>query len=110
MEYYFVVIIGIIIVVYVIQVIRNLGILQRMVKNSEKVKDIDEVCCICLESLVQPFEEIEQLKCNHIMHVSCLSKWIMTTKNSPLSVYNEVNYQNGTINCPLCRMPLESPD
>ena len=49
-----------------------------MMKDSEKIKDINDCCSICLESLVHPFEEMETLKCGHNFHNSCITKWITT--------------------------------
>ena len=57
--------------------------------------NIDRECTICLETcklnLTNP--NCVLLKCNHVFHLDCLKKWIMS---------GQENY----IKCPLCRTNL----
>lgn len=57
--------------------------------TSEQLADLprvagpcDEQCCICLDDLRD--DECAQLPCGHILHRSCVSKWLVMTPLCPL--------------------------
>lgn len=57
----------------------------------DTAKDADLLdCCICLEEYkTHANKEIIQLKCKHVFHSFCLTKWAKT---------NDI--------CPMCREPI----
>jgi hypothetical protein len=63
-------------------------------KNSHEYTD-DDCCSICLfpynDLQQQEQQQIIKIKCNHIFHVNCLSKWVTQNKNT----------------CPMCRDVME---
>jgi len=58
-------------------------------KNSDEYTD--SCCSICLCDHNDLKQQIIKIKCNHIFHVNCLSKWVTQNKNT----------------CPMCRDVME---
>jgi hypothetical protein len=84
---------------YVVQTIRKVNAIHRMALNSQKIKFRQEKCSICLEPLLQIFEEVDLLACDHTFHNSCFSKWILTNTQKCHKV-----------TCPMCRSLVISRD
>lgn len=77
----------------------NLRSFQKLRKLSLHLDNFEETCPICLEDLITPNEEAERIRCGHFFHNSCLSKWIMRSKE--ITKHLSYNYS-----CPICRHPL----
>ena len=55
--------------------------LESLEKHVEETKVDDDDCCICYNSL--QLDSIK-LKCSHIFHRSCITKWIKTSATCPI--------------------------
>ena len=55
--------------------------------NDSPNKELDEICCICLDNLYITDISIAVLDCNHEFHKKCLEKWLEIKQICPLCIY-----------------------
>lgn len=61
---------------------------KRLKRKITKInlEDVDDICVICLDDYMETPDDIGKLKCNHIFHITCLTKWLMIKNVCPLCI------------------------
>ena len=62
---------------------KDLSLCMENLENLENLENVEDTCCICYNEYDSE-EKPSRLKCGHIFHNSCITKWLKTSGTCPI--------------------------